>query len=124
MDMALQTPNSPLGGASAPSGTQTPENTECESRVNFGEANAIQLPHVVVQWQKNAHESIRVSLSRYEGREVVDCRVWYAAKDGELKPSPKGLTLGLHHLPRLATGIADALSFTRHHGLLQEGGEP
>jgi Transcriptional Coactivator p15 (PC4) len=84
--------------------------------------NGISLPCVIAEWPKNARETIRISLSEYWGHAIVDCRQWYLGGDGELKPSPKGLTLALAHLPALAKGLADALKLACNAGLV-EGGE-
>ena len=107
--------------ASAASTTLTASAIENAPQVTATAATAIELPLIVAEWQKNARESIRISLSEYQGRAIVDCRQWYLGKDGELKPSPKGLTLALAHLPALASGIADALALACRHGLVEGG---
>ena len=44
-------------------------------------------PLTVAEWWKNRRgESIRISLSTYEGRNLIDLRSWYTGDDGKLKP--------------------------------------
>jgi Transcriptional Coactivator p15 (PC4) len=113
------TPEGP-SGLSAPHTPQTHKNVLADSA---RAVNGIPLPHIVAEWQKNGRETVRISISNYQRRAVIDCRVWYEAKDGELKPSPKGLTLALAHLPELAAGIAKALEVARRAGLVEGGDE-
>ena len=66
-------------------------------------------PVVVAEWPRNSREVIRVSLSEYEGRRIVDVRVWYADRTGDMKPGRAGLTLGIAHLEKLADALAGAV---------------
>ena len=102
--------------ASIPTTPATPENAP---QATSGTANAIASPHIVSEWQKNNRETIRITLSKYQGRPIIDARQWYSGNDGELKPSPKGLSLAISHLPALAAGFADALDIARRHGLVE-----
>ena len=102
----------------------TPENTKPAQKRTPESGNGIALPVVVSEWQKNTRETVRISLSVYQGRQTIDYRLWYDSGDGILKPSPKGLTLALAHLPTLADGIAKALQIAMENGLVNnEGGE-
>jgi Transcriptional Coactivator p15 (PC4) len=107
------------GGASASPLPVTPENLETALADSTG---ALQLPLAVSQWEKNSREAFRVSLTEYKGKALVDCRIFYLGDDGEYKPSPKGISATLNHLPALADGICKALAIARHQGLV-EGGE-
>ena len=75
------------------------------------------LPVVVAQWTKNSREQVKVSLDRYRGNATVDCRCWYD-DNGIGKPSKLGLTLGIRHLPELASAINAALDEARRRGLV------
>ena len=66
-------------------------------------------PRIVAEISKNRREAGRLSLSEFQGRPVVDLRTWFLAPDGEWRPSPKGLALGVRHLPALADAFAKAL---------------
>lgn len=83
------------------------------------------LPVTVCEWSRNQREVIRVRLDTYNGRAIVDVRCWYTAADGELRPSKSGLTLGTHHLTKLAGAVAEALVTAKRVGLIPEnGGKP
>jgi Transcriptional Coactivator p15 (PC4) len=83
-------------------------------------ATTLTEPLVIAEWWKNRrHESIRVRLSSYEGRALIDVRTWYG-EDGKLKPG-KGFAATVKHLPRLATEIAKALAKARELGLIDDG---
>jgi hypothetical protein len=64
-------------------------------------------PITIAEWWKNRRgESIRLLLSQFQGRSIIDLRTWYTA-DGKLKPG-KGFAAEVRHLPRLAAAIAKA----------------
>ena len=55
---------------------------------------------------QNAYETLRVQQKTWQGYQLVDLRVWYPGKeDGEMKPSPKGVTFQKDMLP----GVIEAL---------------
>jgi hypothetical protein len=72
-----------------------------------GDAQA--LPLTVAEWPRNARETIRVRLDRFNGRHTVDVRCWWTDKNGELKPGRSGITISVRHLPQIAQAFADAL---------------
>jgi hypothetical protein len=121
-EVAAITRNLTQEGAKAPSLPIIAETLENAPRLNSKALPNFALPHIVSEWAKNGRESVRITLSEYQGRAIIDCRQWYVDKSGELKPSPKGLSLAMAHLPALASGLAAALDLARCHGLVQEGG--
>lgn len=51
---------------------------------------------------KNRRDTVRVSRRTFKGYDLLDIRIWYEdAHTGELKPSPKGISLKLELLPEL-----------------------
>jgi Transcriptional Coactivator p15 (PC4) len=81
-------------------------------------SSLLQEPVVVSEWWKNrSGESIRVRLSTYEGRDLIDVRTFYTAQDGILKPG-KGFCAEIKHLPKLAKALADAYEKAHDLGLL------
>jgi hypothetical protein len=72
-------------------------------------------------WANRRGESIRVQLSEFKGRALIDVRKYFTAKDGTLKPTKKGFAIAVARLPDLASGIGKALSKARDLGLI--GGE-
>jgi hypothetical protein len=80
-------------------------------------------PIVVHQfWKNRKHDAIIVSLSTYEGRNLVDVRQHFMTKEGKLAPTQKGLAIVVLRLPELAAGIAKALTKARELGLLDDDG--
>ena len=79
------------------------------------------LPFTAGEWAKG-RDTVRVAITEYNGRRCVDCRVWFTSDADELKPSPKGLTLQLDALPKLAMAMQAAMAFANGNGLLLEGG--
>jgi Transcriptional Coactivator p15 (PC4) len=79
--------------------------------------NAIPEPVTIAEWQRNSRETMRVRLDTYQGRTVIDCRAWYAGPDGTFRPGRSGLTLGVKHLPALASAFKLALEEARSRGL-------
>ncbi len=78
-------------------------------------------PITIGEWWKNRRkELIRVRLSEYEGRALIDVRTWYGGDDGRLKPG-KGFAATIKHLPRLAHEITKALAKARELGLIDAG---
>jgi Transcriptional Coactivator p15 (PC4) len=70
----------------------------------------LRFPVVVAEWPRNDHEIIRVSLDRFNGRQMIDVRGWWHDKDAGWRAGRGGLTLNVSHLPDLAFGFAEALS--------------
>ena len=69
------------------------------------------------EWWKNRRgESIRVTLSTYDGRNLVDLRTWYST-ERRLRPG-KGFAAEIRHLPRFAAVLAKAEAKAMKLGLL------
>jgi len=75
-------------------------------------------PITIAEWWKNRRgESIRLTLSQFQGRSIVDLRTWYP-QDGKLKPG-KGFAAEVRHLPRLVATIAKSETKARELGLIE-----
>lgn len=64
--------------------------------------------------QRNASEIIRIEVSEFKGKELINIRIWYvAARDNEgneiYKPTQKGIALDIAEFEELREGI-DKLS--------------
>jgi hypothetical protein len=68
--------------------------------------------------QKNGRETIRVELDEFEGRQLVAARIWYTDGEGDLKPTRKGLTIAIRHLPAIREALEEAERVARKAGLL------
>ena len=65
---------------------------------------------VIKDIKKNNNEIIRIEVSEYKGRELINIRIWYQAIDsnsGDLvfKPTQKGVTLNISEFEELKEGV-------------------
>lgn len=61
-------------------------------------------------WKNRRKDAIVVSLSCYEGHNLIDVRTHYMSKDGRLLPTAKGTAISVLRLPELAKAINKALA--------------
>ena len=77
------------------------------------------LPFPVAVLPKSDREEIRVFLDRFKGHSVISLRTFYRPRDGaEMRPTNKGLTVSIRHVPGLAQALAKAEREGRALGLL------
>ena len=50
---------------------------------------------VIAQFEKNATEVVRVSLTEFRGHKLLDFRVYYSDDEGQYKPTKKGISLSV-----------------------------
>lgn len=78
-------------------------------------------PVIVSRFFKNRkHDIIVVSLSTFEGRNLVDVRQHFTNKEGKDQRTTKGVTMLVLRLPDLAKSINAALIKARALGLLDD----
>ena len=70
---------------------------------------------LIKEIQKNNSEIIKIEVSEFEGRELINIRIWYRSKmidqttgDYVYKPTQKGISLDISKFAELKEGI-DAL---------------
>jgi hypothetical protein len=68
--------------------------------------------------RRSGGESVRVTLTTYADRNLVDLRTWFTA-DGKLKAG-KGFAADVRHLPRLAAALAKAVAKATELGLITD----
>jgi hypothetical protein len=73
---------------------------------------------VISDIQKNQREVLRVALDEFKGHQLVAARLWFDDGSGELKPTPKGLTIKVELLPELIAALRAAETAVRDAGLL------
>ncbi len=81
---------------------------------------------IIKDIKKNNSEIIRIEVSEFKGRELINIRIWYSAIDnasGDMiyKPTQKGVTLNIAEFNELKDGI-DRLS--QYINDRQEGSQP
>lgn len=57
------------------------------------------MDELIAQFDKNATEVVRVSLTEFRGRKLIDFRVYYADDEGQYKPTKKGVALNAEAYP-------------------------
>jgi hypothetical protein len=85
----------------------------------------VTLPEPVIVskfWKNRQHDAVVVSLSTYEGRNLVDVRTHAMDRAGHLVPTPKGVALVVLRLPDLAKAINKALEKAKELGLIPDDG--
>ncbi len=76
-------------------------------------------PVIVSEFLRNRRgESIRLTLTTWQGRTIADLRIWCTSPEGQLKPSPKGVACHIKHLAKLKTAFAKAERRARELGLI------
>lgn len=69
-------------------------------------------------WKNRRGEAVIVSLSTYEGHNLVDLRTHGTDRTGRLVPTTKGLAIVVLRLPDLAAAVIKALAKARELGLV------
>jgi hypothetical protein len=60
-------------------------------------------------WRSRNHsEHVRIELSEYEGRPLINVRIWQTGSDGIDRPTKKGIAMAVRKLPELASALAKA----------------
>ncbi len=78
-------------------------------------------PVIIVEFWANRHgDSVRITLRALEGRPVIDIRRYFTNKDGQLRPTKKGICVAIARLPDLASGINKALVKAHKLGLIAD----
>lgn len=63
-------------------------------------------------WLGKDHQLV-VSIIQWQGRWRFDARIWSRDEDGAMRPSNKGVGIGLKHLARFTDAVAKALRGAR-----------
>jgi hypothetical protein len=82
-------------------------------------------PITIAEWWKNRRgESIRVTISTWKDRNLIDVRTWGTdPAEGRLKPTTKGFAAEVRHLPKLVSALTEAESRARELGLIENEAE-
>jgi len=75
-------------------------------------------PILIEEFQKNKTEDFRLSLSEYQGHMLLDFRIYYKDKEGESKPTKKGVTVNVKLFPELKQAIIKAEEILKEKELL------
>lgn len=75
-------------------------------------------PVLIAEFEKNKTENFRLSLSEYQGHILLDFRIYYKDKEGESKPTKKGVTVNVKFFPELKEAITKAEEILKDKELL------
>jgi hypothetical protein len=91
-----------------------------ESATTFDE------PVIISKFWKSPRDHtqhVRVELSKYKGRFLINVRIWQTGSDGIDRPTPRGIAMGIRKLPELARALAKAEAKAKELGLLLDDEE-
>jgi hypothetical protein len=75
-------------------------------------------------WKSRRRDkAIVVSLSNYEGVNIVNVREHFVGSDGCMRPTTKGIAMSVRRLPELSKAVRQALETARSLNLLPQEGE-
>jgi hypothetical protein len=60
---------------------------------------------IIVDIEKNSREIIRVEVSDFKGKELINLRIWFQDFDGGYKPTQKGITLDISQYDDLKNAV-------------------
>lgn len=64
------------------------------------------MSEVIARFEKNSFEEVRISLTKFKGKDLIDLRVYYQPDDGEeMRPTKKGITISLDKFNELKNAI-------------------
>ena len=75
-------------------------------------------PVVISEFQKNKMEDFKLSLTEYQGHILLDFRIYFKDKEGESKPTRKGITLNVKFFPELKEAITAAEKILKEKELI------
>lgn len=75
-------------------------------------------PIIISEFQKNKTEDFRLSLTEYQGHNLLDFRIYFKDKEGESKPTKKGVTVNVKLFSQLKQAIMDAENILKEKEML------
>jgi len=75
-------------------------------------------PILISEFPKNKTEDFKLFLTEYQGHTLLDFRIYFKNKEGESKPSKKGITLNVKFFPELKQAIMDAEKMLKEKELI------
>ncbi|OQP87569.1 hypothetical protein BTR14_03085 [Rhizobium rhizosphaerae] len=77
---------------------------------------------IIATIAKNRRETVRVTLTKFEGHDLLGLRVWFTSNDSEERPGKAGLALRVSLIPNLIQALQDAQAEAVRRGLLSKEG--
>ncbi|MDX1958425.1 MAG: transcriptional coactivator p15/PC4 family protein [Leptospiraceae bacterium] len=63
---------------------------------------------IIADIDRGKGEILRIEVSEYKGKKLLNLRIWYTDKEGEFKPTQKGVTVSPEDYEALKNAILDA----------------
>jgi hypothetical protein len=64
------------------------------------------MSEVIARFEKNSFEEVRISLTQFKGKDLIDIRVYYQPEgEEEMRPTKKGITISPEKFPELKKGF-------------------
>jgi hypothetical protein len=63
------------------------------------------MDEVIAQFEKNATEVLRISLTEFRGHQLIDARIYYSDDEGQYRPTKKGVSLAVGLYPELKKAV-------------------
>ena len=73
---------------------------------------------LVARFEKNKKEEVRVSISTFHGKKLINLRVFYKDDDGNMKPGKQGLAVSTELYKELAGAIIELGQHLKEKGML------
>ena len=64
------------------------------------------MDELIAQFEKNATEVVRVSITEYRKRQFIDVRIYYSDDEGQYRPTKKGVSLNPEVYPDFKRALA------------------
>ena len=76
------------------------------------------MSELVARFEKNSFEEVRISLTEFKGKDLIDIRVYYQPEgEEEMRPTKKGITISPEKFSELKKGIQQLEKALKDKGL-------
>ncbi|HNR12032.1 MAG TPA: transcriptional coactivator p15/PC4 family protein [Thermodesulfobacteriota bacterium] len=76
------------------------------------------MSELVARFEKNSFEEVRISLTEFKGKDLIDIRVYYQPEgEEEMRPTKKGITISPEKFTELKKGIQQLEKALKDKGL-------
>lgn len=66
----------------------------------------------IITFEKNSREVVKLSISEFRGKKLLDLRIWYYDKnEDDYKPSKKGLSISVDKYNELKDSVINMAEF-------------
>lgn len=81
---------------------------------------------IIADIERNSREIIRIEVSEFKGKELINLRIWYSHFDGSYRPTQKGVALDISKYDDLKAAIDKIGSFIKdkESGVIPDINEP